>query len=126
MLHPTLLAAGVITFIVAAIHSVLGERMIIGPILMQDARESPLKSAFKQKVLRNAWHLQSLGWCGMGLAISAFAFAPLTREAMIVLGLLGLTFIAHGIIVLAIGRGRHHAWIAFLAIGALAIWPLWG
>jgi len=119
-----LLAAAALAISTAIVHSWLGERVLIGPLLAPERREYPLASDFKRDVLRYAWHLTSLAWVGMGAAFAALAFAPLQPQGRLAILILGTTFLLHGLITLVISRGKHLAWLAFLAIAGLAFTPL--
>jgi hypothetical protein len=124
MIHPSLLLAAALCVLVSVIHSWLGERKLIGPLLAPENRAKPLNSGFARKVLRYAWHVTSVTWTGVGLVLVALAFAPLDRSATHILVIVGGMFLMMGILTLLLGRGRHHAWIVFLAIAALTAMPL--
>jgi hypothetical protein len=125
MTHPSLIVAAVLTLAVGVAHSWLGERVLFRPLLAAPASEGPLARGFLRGIVRHAWHITSLAWAGMGLVLAGFAFAPLDRQGRWAVAVIGAVFLAHGLYVLAISRGRHLAWIAFLAIGALAIGAAW-
>ena len=105
-------SAGVIV-LTAMVHSMLGERRLIGPILALDTGivAHPLPRA----VLRFAWHLTSvlmiltallLVWPGTPIALIRFtAFA----------------YLAAGLIDAAMSRGRHIGWPMLAAAGLLAL-----
>lgn len=117
------LAAG-LTVAIGIVHSWLGERRLIGPLLAIEPRPSVLKSGFFRNVLRFAWHITTLAWIGMAGAMAALALAPLDRPGRIAVAVLGITFLAHGLLILGMSRGRHLAWPVFLAIAALCLLPL--
>lgn len=119
-----LLTAAALAIFTGIAHSWLGERVLIGPLLAPEPRVWPLASDFKRDVLRYAWHLTSLAWSGMGLALAALAFSPLEPQGRLVAAILGLTFLLHGVITLVISRGKHFAWLAFLAIAVLTFMAL--
>lgn len=124
MIHPTLLAAAILCVATSIVHSWLGERKLIGPLLAPERREPPLNSRFAGNVLRYAWHLTSLIWIGIGAVLVALAFGPLDGSATRTLAIIGVLFLVKGALTLLIGRGRHHAWIIFLAIATLTFVPL--
>lgn len=121
MTHPSLLVAAVLTLGVSFVHSWLGERVLIRPLLAAPASQGPLARGFMRGIIRHAWHVTSLAWAGMGLVLAGFAFAPLDPQGRWAVAAIGAVFLAHGLYVLAISRGRHLVWLAFLAIGGLAI-----
>ena len=113
-----------LTFVIGGIHSWLGERILLGPLLAEGRRAGLLeKSAFARNVLRFAWHITTIAWWGMGAVL--LAFSRMTPDAGMRTGLIILagTFFLTGVIVLTVSRGRHLAWPVFLAIAALSIAP---
>jgi hypothetical protein len=125
MINAGLLVAGLLAFALGVVHSWLGERRILGPLLAPARRQGILaSSAFMRQILRHAWHLTSLAWWGMGAVLAALAFSPLDPQGRIVLACLGVTFLATGIVILVTSRGRHLAWPVFLAIAGLSAVPL--
>ncbi|MGL4638069.1 MAG: hypothetical protein ACRCWF_18970 [Beijerinckiaceae bacterium] len=124
MVTVSFISATILTFVVAAAHSWLGERMLIGPILAIPAQSGPLASPFKRCLLRVAWHVTSLAWIGLGLTLATLTLAPLNATIRWVAAVIGLTFLVSGLVSLVAARGRHPSWIAFLAIAFLCFWPL--
>lgn len=117
------LAAG-LTVVIGIVHSWLGERRLIGPLLAIEPRPSILKSGFFRNVLRFAWHITTLAWIGMAGAMAALALAPLDRTGRIAVAVLGATFLVHSLLILGMSRGRHLAWPVFLLIAALCFLQL--
>ncbi len=124
MAHPVLLIAAILAVFISAVHSLLGEKKLIGPLLALEHRERPLASRFMRRVLRFAWHLTSVAWIGMGLVLAALARAPLDGTGRLAVGIIGATFLAMGVLTLVAARGRHLAWVVFLAIAGLCFAPL--
>jgi hypothetical protein len=73
---------------------------------------------FTKQVLRFAWHLTSVAWLGFGALLLALAAGP--PDPATLRAIVAATFGAHAAITLASSRGRHLAWLAFLAIAVLA------
>lgn len=122
MTSSTLLAAAALTVMVSLVHSWLGERRLIGPLLAAEPRPPVLRSRFLRNVLRYAWHITSLAWIGMAGMMVALAQAPLDRPGRLSAAVVGATFLIHSGLVLGMSRGRHLAWPVFLAIGLLCLW----
>lgn len=121
MLHPSLLVAALFMVGLAAAHSWLGERVLLGPLLAPEARAGLLaKSGFARRVLRFAWHLTSIAFIGLGAPLAVYAFAEIDPTARLALRLVGASLIVMGLTVLATSRGRHLAWPFFLGAGAIA------
>ncbi len=117
-----LLLAGVLLLGVGVVHSWLGEVRLIGPLLSPAGRSGVLaQSSYARNVLRFAWHLTTLTWWGMGLSVAALA-APFAVDPRVALLFgTGVTCLLMGLIILAVGRGRHLAWPVFLAV-AVCCW----
>jgi DUF1680 family protein len=119
MKHGPLLAA-VLTVAVAVAHSVLGERYL----LVRLFRRTELPRLFgsdwlTRRTLRFAWHLTSIAWLGLAalLALLPSFGGPGAAAAGRVIA---LTFLVTGLVTALASRGRHLAWVVFLAIAALA------
>jgi hypothetical protein len=105
-------AALVLAVLLAAAHSYLGERYILIRLFRREDLPKLFGGAeFTTRTLRFAWHLTSLAWIGLAAAVVAPG-----RVAEIA----AATFALSGLAALAGSRGRHLAWIVFLAIAALA------
>jgi sterol desaturase/sphingolipid hydroxylase (fatty acid hydroxylase superfamily) len=118
------LAAALLSLFVGVAHSWLGEIKLIGPLLAPERRQAPLSGNFMRSVLRYAWHLTSVAWVGMGLALAVLTLTPLDQPGRMVAAVIGATFLITGLAVLIISRGRHLAWLVFLAIAGLCFAPL--
>ncbi|ALH80424.1 hypothetical protein [Sphingopyxis macrogoltabida] len=102
----------------AGVHSVLGYRRLIVPLLRSEA--GPLADPLSRRIIRFAWHATSVL-----MLISAAAVAwPGTSPSL--LTVVGAAWLATGLVNAAYTRGRHIAWPAlsgagiFALIGALA------
>lgn len=123
---PSLVAAAGLTVLVGILHSWLGERRLIGPLLAPGQR-SPLldRSAFYRNVLRFAWHLTTVTWWAFAAVLLVLAAVPvLTATDKIVLAIIAVMFGSSGIVTLVMSRSRHISWPFFLAIGVLSAIPL--
>jgi hypothetical protein len=126
MLHGVsahLTAAAVLIALVGAAHSGLGERYI----LIRLFRRSDLPKLFGSDVftrltLRFAWHLTTVVWLGIAALLLLAARAGAQTLATAQVGaVLAATSLASAVVSLVGSRGRHPAWLAFLAIG----WLVW-
>ncbi len=102
----------------AGVHSVLGYRRLIVPLLHSEA--GPLADPLSRQIIRFAWHATSVL-----MLISAAAIAwPGTPNALLIV--IGGGWLATGLFNAAYTKGRHIAWPAlsgagiFALIGALA------
>lgn len=115
---PALVVAAALTVLVSAAHSYLGERYVLTRLFRRDLPKLLGGTGFTKQVLRFAWHLTSVAWLGFGallLALAAGSPTPATLRTIV-----AVTFGVHALITLVVSRGRHLAWIAFLAIAVLA------
>jgi hypothetical protein len=124
MPNTALLVAAVLVFAVGAVHSWLGERRLLGPLLAPEKRLGLLaKSSLARTTLRFAWHLTTLAWWGLGAVLAGLALSPSDPRAVALI-VVAATFLATGLAILAVSRGRHLAWPVLLAIAGLAVAPL--
>lgn len=117
----SLVIAAFLCVAVAVAHSYLGERAIIIRLFRQTELPKLFGSdLFTRRTIRFAWHITSVAWLGFGALLLILARdGAVSRSAL--LQIAGVTFIASAILTAAGSRGRHLAWIVFLAIGVLAI-----
>jgi hypothetical protein len=121
MTHALLLAAAAVTALLGLVHSLLGERVLIGPLLAPDTRRGLLRvSPFARHVLRFAWHLTSLAWWMLAAILAILAPRPLAPNGAHILIVLIAGFLLTGLIILGASRGRHLAWPLFVGIAIAA------
>ncbi|MDZ4860978.1 MAG: hypothetical protein SGI88_18540 [Candidatus Hydrogenedentes bacterium] len=119
-----MLAAAAILVFCGCAHSYLGERFLFRrlfalpdlPLFHHDRR-------YTESVLRFAWHLTSLAWWGFAAILLSLAIgAPTLR---VVGGIIGITILLTGTIIVATAGKRHPAWWLFLLAGGLIIAASW-
>ncbi|MEQ9500796.1 MAG: DUF3995 domain-containing protein [Deltaproteobacteria bacterium] len=103
-------AAALIVSVVALLHSVLGERYLIGP-LIRDMPRGPLSLPFARRTARAAWHLTTL-------ALWALAAGLVWPQATT--SIFGATMLTAAVALGLWTRGAHFAWPLFAAAGTLA------
>ena len=100
-----------------AVHSILGQKRLIRPILKQGA--GIMQRPLARFILPFGWHLMSL----MGLVIAAilfaWAWAPGQAQA-IGLAMTGIVFTASGIFDAFGSKGQHVGWPPLTLIGLSA------
>lgn len=97
----------------AGVHSVLGYRRLIVPLLRGEA--GPLADPLTRRIIRFAWHATSVL-----MLISAAAIAwPGTPDALLIV--IGGGWLATGLFNSAYTKGRHIAWPALSGAGILAL-----
>jgi len=111
--------AALLTIGVGLVHSILGERYIISRLPREEGMPRLLGSrTFTFLTLRFAWHITTIAWFGFAAILVLMAHGALTRQNLAMV--IAATFLLSGLITLVVSRGRHFAWIVFLAIGAIA------
>jgi hypothetical protein len=122
-MSPWLAAGAVLAFGVGLAHSVLGERYILMRLMRRDLPKLFGKDTFTKRTLRFAWHLTTIAWWGFA-AQMAWAAGAMSQEGgaarAALLQPIAWTFLVSAIVAAAASRGRHLAWIVFLAIAACA------
>lgn len=117
-MNPVLLLAAVLTFLLAAAHSILGERLIFRHLVGENswtAEATGLLSSRRWAALRSSWHLVSILGCGLGLVLLVLAGALSRDESKLV----GATFLISGLYWSVGTRGKHPGWIVMLMIAVL-------
>ena len=121
-MNPALATAAILTVLLAAAHSYLGERYI----LMRLFRRSDLPklfggTRFTQDTLRFAWHVTSVAFVGFAALLVALAL-PGGVSPRVLGWVIGTTFAVSGLVALIGSRGRHLSWIVFFSVAALTFW----
>jgi hypothetical protein len=97
----------------AGVHSVLGYRRLIVPLLRSG--EGPLADALVRRIVRFAWHATSV----LMLVSAATVSWPGTPKGL--LTVIGAAWLATGLFNAAYTRGRHIAWPVLSAAGIFAL-----
>jgi hypothetical protein len=112
-----LLVAALLLIVTSAVHSVVGERRLLGPVLAR--REGILKSSLARFVLRFAWHITSVAWAVIALILLALVLDPPAVRWWAAAGT-GAAFTAIGTFTAISSRGRHIGWPFLTGIGLAA------
>ncbi|GGO70220.1 hypothetical protein [Bowmanella pacifica] len=118
-----LVTAGILTLLLGAAHSILGEVLIFRRFNLNAIKSDEVKQFLSIRQFRSlwaSWHLVSvLGW-GMGAALLCLAFADTRIDPMLIIArMLSLTFLVSSIFWLFSTKGKHPAWIVLLIISVL-------
>lgn len=115
-----LLIAGLLSVMIGLAHSVLGERLLLGPLFRHGDLPKLLGSgSFARRTLRFAWHLTTVLLAAIGAIVMALSTASLDPQAMWILRVLAVTFAACSLVSLIGARAKHFSWWVFLIIAAL-------
>jgi hypothetical protein len=113
-------AAGLLIF-TAFVHSLLGERRLMGPLLAR--REGVLASGLARFILRFVWHLLSISWIVLALILAQLIRDPSTARHWAAAGT-GVAFTGAGLFDAVASRGRHIGWPLLTGIGIVALLSL--
>jgi len=105
-------AAGLVMAATGIVHSLLGERRLIGPLLASGAFAGVRKAG---PAMRFTWHLAGLLMMLSGLTV-AWPGTPAGLVRMI-----GAFYLLLGLLALVLTRGRHVSGPMFTAGGVLAL-----
>lgn len=118
-LNPTfmLLMASALAAMTAMVHSILGEKRLIGPLLASDI---PLmRSPLARQITRFAWHWTTLLWLSVA-AVLAFAAYGDIDAPWLIFGIGAAHFVA-GVADGIYTRGQHVGWPLITIIGGLVL-----
>jgi len=124
------LLAGAIAFILGAIHSYLGEKHLVTPLLQSTQLFRALSGniGLKKVALRVVWHFATIGLWGAAITLFFLAGVPVNQTFIGVARIISLTFAAYTLLVF-VTPGlrlsylfRHGAWAAFALIASLTWW----
>ena len=101
-----------------AVHSILGQKRLIRPILKQGA--GVMQRPLARFILPFGWHLMSFLGLVIAAILFAWAWAP-DQARTIGLAMTGLVFTASGLIDAVGSRGKHIGWTPLTLIGLSAV-----
>lgn len=120
-MHVSLLASAILCVLMALTHSILGERLILGPLA--HTTDLPVvrgSQTATRRTLRFTWHITSI--FGLGIAAVLFYFAQLEMldsSQIFVIRALSLTFFLCFLVAVIGSRGRHLSWLIFMLLWIL-------
>jgi hypothetical protein len=122
--------AGIIAFTLGIIHSFMGEKYLITPILQSEHLIGALSGSvgLKKVALRVTWHFATIAMWGAGVTLFFLSASPVNQTSIVIARIISLNFAAYTLLVFftpglrLIYLTRHLAWAAFLAIAALSWW----
>ncbi|HZR29140.1 MAG TPA: hypothetical protein VFA71_10180 [Terriglobales bacterium] len=112
-----LLVAAVLTFLLGATHSFLGERLIIRRLFGMELPKLIGSSRFMRRTVWFGWHLTTVlmwGFAALLLNMSLGLGSFFSARAII-----GWVFVACAVLSLMATRGKHFSWVIFGVIAAL-------
>ncbi len=107
--------AGLGTLAAAITHTILGERMFVGPIISRmDWSNLPLNPHFARQITRLAWHVTSLMWLTFSVIFLAPVFNFSGTQPIYVIAT--AAFAGALIMTGPMTRWRHRGWPIFAVI----------
>ena len=110
-----LVIAALLTLGIGIVHSWLGERRIVMPILAGAEAIPTLRHPMARRVVRFAWHLTTLAWIGFAAILLGLAFPAIPADRL-ALTVIAAAMLISGLVTLTTSRGKHIAWPFFLAV----------
>ena len=118
-LEQALLTAGSLLLVATmCVHSFLGQKRLIRPIITQGA--GVMQNPLARFILPFGWHLMSFFGLIVAALLFAWAWAP-DQARTIGLAATGLVFTASGLIDAVGSKGKHIGWPPLTLIGLLAL-----
>ena len=119
-MNTPLIIAAVLIAVIAVVHTLLGERLVIGPLLAGEVPKLGGSSRFMRRTVRYAWHLTSLIAVGFAALLVFYAREP--KQHMMAIKIVSATFLLSSLLAVIMTRGKHFSWVVFLVIGLLTWW----
>ncbi len=118
-MQPILLTfASLLLVATMCVHSILGQRRLIRPLL--DEGHSVMRHPLARFIVPFAWHLTSFIGLIVAAILFAWAWAP-DQAPTIGLAMTGAVFTASGLIDAIGSKGKHIGWPPLTLIGLLAL-----
>ena len=115
-----LIAAAILSAAIGIAHSVLGEKLVLGPLFERGEVPKLLGSTtFARNTLRFTWHVTTVLLVGIGAVVLVLARLPVEHQSVTVLRILSVTFGVSTLVSLVGARGKHFSWWVFLVISVL-------
>lgn len=122
-----LITAATLLVLVGLMHSVLGGKRLISPLLKRTDLPIILGSVENTRLtLWVGWHLLTFVFFGQAILLVVIALSPENAITTAIISVSISTGLA-GLLALVLTRGKHRSWIMFLPISALtALAATWG
>ena len=93
--------AALIAFILGIVHSYMGEKYLVSPILRSEHLISALSGSvgLKKVALRVCWHFATIAMWGTATTLVFLSSLPLSHTSLVVARIISLTFAAYTVLV---------------------------
>jgi hypothetical protein len=113
--------AALLTALLGAAHSYLGERYVLGRLFRRGNLPDVFRNVeFTKRTIRLAWHVMTIFAIGFAALFAALASAG-SNDMRTICTIVSATFALSGVLALVLTRARHLSWVVFFAIAAL-VW----
>src|SRR5258708_14074660 len=95
-MNPYFVLAALIAFILGIVHSYMGEKYLVSPILRSEHLVSALSGSIglKKVALRVCWHFATIAMWGTATALVFLSSFPLSHTSLVVARIISLPFAA--------------------------------
>ncbi|MGH2398133.1 MAG: hypothetical protein ACRDFW_14400 [bacterium] len=115
------LIGATLILLLGGVHSYLGERYILIRLFRRaDLPHLFGSDVFTKRTLRFAWHLTTVAWLGLGVFFIIIAAPTQVLRRSEIGAVLAATAGVSAVVTLVGSRGRHLAWVVFVAVAAAA------
>lgn len=114
--------AALLLFVLALVHSFLGEKLIISRVLALPQPELMGSDKNTKKILRYAWHVTSLTWIGCGVLVLFLSDRLMDASIILMADVMAVVFLGHAIYILVASRAKHAAWFLFALVSLCLFW----
>lgn len=109
----------ILLLVTSLLHSVVGELMLINPLL-KDRENHILKHSLARLLIRFVWHIATIMWVLLAVILySVFITKPASLDPILI-GI-GISFVLIGVFDLIVSKGRHIGWPFLTLIGVTAL-----
>lgn len=114
--------AAILLILVGLMHSVMGEKNLIRPLLAQENFPIVLGSQRNGRLtLWFGWHALTLFWWSQAYVLVQMGFDP-SRAGQSTLISLAYASGALGLVALFVSKGKHLSWVFFLPMAVILVW----
>lgn len=116
-----LLIGSFLLIFIGLVHSYLGEKYILIRLFKRDNLPKLLGSDWLTKrVLRFAWHLTSIAWCGFAVILYWLTATDGNPQAEILLTI-AVVFLVSAMVSFVFSHGKHLSWVVSLAVATVSV-----
>ena len=115
-----LLTSAILSFLLGALHSGLGEKMLLTPLFEREFPKLMGSEIFAKRTLRFAWHITTALLWGLAAVFYYIATQAVEPQAAAIIKILSIGSFAASATGFIGSRGKHFSGYAFLLIGIFA------